>query len=132
MKKRELQKVLGENLQKVRMERNMTREQLAEKAGISPTFLANLECGNKMMSVVTLTNLADALSVSVDSLLYGESFDTRLNNLVILLQNQTPDMIGYIEKLTYLSVAYLSGTCYNVADDGVDVHEEVQMDGSEG
>ena len=132
MEKEYLKKQLGMNLQKIREKRNMTREQLAEKAGISATFLANLECGNKMMSVVTLTSLANALSVSVDALIYGDHFDTRVKNMELLLRNQTPDMISYIEKLMYLSVEYLSGVCYHETDENKDAHKEVQTDGSDG
>lgn len=127
MKKTDLQKDLGVNLQKARADRNMTREQLAEKAGISPTFLANLECGNKMMSVMTLMHLADALSVSVDTLIRGESSETRTKNIEALLQNQPADMIRYIEKLTHLSIEYVSALSSN-AEDERDPHKEVQAD----
>ena len=104
MIKRDLQKELGINLQKARTKRNLTREELAEMAGISPTFLANLECGNKMMSVVTLRNLADGLCVSSDTLLYGESTCNQMRNIEILLRNQSEEMIKFIEELTHLSV----------------------------
>lgn len=123
MEKNELQKYLGVNLQKARTERNMTREQLAEKAGISPTFLANLECGNKMMSVMTLMHLADALSVSVDTLVRGDSSDMQMKNIEILLRDQPADMVRYIEKLTHLSIEYISGIGSNASDGNP--HKEV-------
>lgn len=128
MEKSELQKNLGMNLQKVRMERNMTREQLAEKAGISPTFLANLECGNKMMSVITLAHLAAALNVSVDTLLFGESSANQMKNLETLLRDQSSELICYIEKLAHLSIEYSKGIG---ADDILEnaLPEEVTYDG---
>lgn len=127
MEKAELQKYLGVNLQKARAERNMTREQLAEKAGISPTFLANLECGNKMMSVMTLMHLADALSVSVDMLVRADSSDMQMKNIEILLRDQPVELIRYIEKLTHLSIEYLTDMCSDAEDD-TDPHKEVQPD----
>lgn len=127
MKKTDLQKDLGVNLQKARADRNMTREQLAEKAGISPTFLANLECGNKMMSVMTLMHLADALSVSVDTLIRGDSSDTQVKNIEVLLRDQPADMIRYIEKQTHLSIEYVSGIGSD-SEDKTDPHKEVQTD----
>lgn len=127
MEKAELQKYLGVNLQKARVERNMTREQLAEKAGISPTFLANLECGNKMMSVMTLMHLADALSVSVDMLVRADSSDMQMKNIEILLRDQPVELIRYIEKLTHLSIEYLTDMCSDAEDD-TDPHKEVQPD----
>lgn len=104
MGKRDIQKELGMNLQRARAQRKMTREELAEKAGISTTFLANLECGNKMMSVVTLLKLAEVLCVSTDTLLYGENADTALGDLEALLRNQPAEMIKFIEELAHLSV----------------------------
>lgn len=127
MEKAELQKYLGVNLQKARVERKMTREELAEKAGISPTFLANLECGNKMMSVMTLMHLADALGVSVDTLVRGASSDTQMKNIEILLRDQSADMVRFVEKLTHLSIEFASGIGSDAMDDG-NLHEEVQPD----
>ena len=127
MDKMELQKYLGVNLQKARTERNMTREQLAEKAGISPTFLANLECGNKMMSVMTLMHLADALGVSVDTLVRGNSSDMQMKNIEILLRDQPADMVRFIEKMTHLSIEFASGIGCDTSDDG-NPHKEVQPD----
>lgn len=54
MTKEEMQKTIGHNLMRQRLAQNITREQISEKVGISTTFYANLECGNKMMSLVTL------------------------------------------------------------------------------
>ena len=127
MIKREVQRELGLNLQKARGAENLTREQLAEKAGISLTFLANLECGNKMMSVVTLLRLAEVLGVSADTLLYGERADNRLRNIEAMLRDQSPEMIRYIEALTRLSISQIPGiqagtdcagySCGEVSDD---------------
>lgn len=113
MIKRDLQKELGMNLQKARTKRNLTREELAEMAGISPTFLANLECGNKMMSVVTLRNLADVLCVSADTLLYGESAFNQMRNIEILLRNQSESMIKFIEELIHLSITRIPAMTSN-------------------
>ena len=131
MKKTDLQKELGMNLQKARLARNMTREQLAEKAGISPTFLANLECGNKMMSVVTLTSLADALCVSVDTLIRGDSSDSHVKNIEILLRDQPSSMVRYIEQLTHLSIEFASCIGSDTSD-YEDPHKEVRPDVSGG
>jgi len=49
-----LKETIGRNLRNIRAERKLTREQMAELVGVSTTFYANLETGNKMMSVTTL------------------------------------------------------------------------------
>lgn len=105
MTKRDLQKTVGKNLLKIRLERNLTREQLAEKVGISTTFYANLECGNKMMSLVTLRKLADALCVSTDSLLYDSLPTNNLKNVNLLLQDKPHSFICFIEKMIRLCIS---------------------------
>ena len=61
MSKQEMQARYGRKIQEARKERHMTREELADRVGISTTFCANLECGNKMMSVETLDKLSEVL-----------------------------------------------------------------------
>ena len=62
MSKQEMQARYGRKIQEARKERHMTREELADRVGISTTFCANLECGNKMMSVETLYELFTLLT----------------------------------------------------------------------
>lgn len=127
MKKRDIQKEFGMNLQRVRTKRSMTREELAEKAGISTTFLANLECGNKMLSVVTLLNLAEVLCVSTDTLLYGENAENAIGDIEALLRKQPAEMIKFIEELAHLSVTRIPAIQVGIEKDG-DFREEVSTD----
>ena len=48
---------------------NITQSQLAEAAGISVSFLSNLENGRQAMNIQTLTSLLDILNISADWLL---------------------------------------------------------------
>ena len=63
---------MGIRIQELRKERNMTREELAEKAEISIKFLYEVEMGKKGISAETLLKIAVALSASCDYLLTGE------------------------------------------------------------
>lgn len=63
---------MGKRLEKVREGRGMTREEVAEKAGISTKFLYEVERGKKGISAQTLLRLSKTLSVSCDYLLVGE------------------------------------------------------------
>jgi transcriptional regulator with XRE-family HTH domain len=62
----------GKQLQRLRIRRDLTQEQLAVTAGLSRTFLTRLELGQHDPSLGTLVRLAKALRVSVAELL-GES-----------------------------------------------------------
>jgi transcriptional regulator with XRE-family HTH domain len=56
-------------LKKLRAERGMTQEALAEKAGISRSYIARLELGQQDPTLGTLEKLAKALKVPVAKLL---------------------------------------------------------------
>ena len=103
-----MQKLIGHNLMRQRLAQNITREQISEKVGISTTFYANLECGNKMMSLVTLRKLADALCVSTDVLLYGDHTSGHICSIEKLLSNQSEHCVAYIENVIRLTLNILA------------------------
>lgn len=55
---------LGENLKKLRRARGLTQGEFAAKAGISLSFVQNLEKGKKWVGPKTISTLAKALGVS--------------------------------------------------------------------
>ena len=104
MQKHDLQQIIGNNLRRIRIDSGLTREQLAEKVGVSTTFYANLECGNKMMSVITLRKLADALGVSTDALLYEERPCENIDRIQMILRTQPASLVTFSERLIQLCV----------------------------
>ena len=64
--------VVGERIRSLRLERKMTREELAEAAELSTSFLYEIETGKKGFSAYTLGNLARALGVQTDYILLGK------------------------------------------------------------
>lgn len=65
--------MLGENIRRIRMERDMTQTELAKKSGISVQMINQIEWGTKGMSVSTLACLAQALQCTTDEIIYGKS-----------------------------------------------------------
>lgn len=102
--KDELQSTIGKNLKKYRKAQGMTREKVAEKVGISLTFYANLESGNRIMSVPTLRKLADVLQTSTDAILYEEEKNSQVRNIEILLNEQSQRTAAIAEKVVRLLV----------------------------
>lgn len=72
MQKKELNIVVGKRIREIREYQRYTREQVAERADISTQFLADIENGNKSMTVPTIINLSKALHVSIDYMLLGK------------------------------------------------------------
>lgn len=62
---------LGARIRRERVLRGWTQEQLAEKAGISLSFLGHIERGTRKASLETLVALCNALEVGMDALLAG-------------------------------------------------------------
>ena len=59
----------GENLIRVwREHRGLTVKRLAERAGIAPAYLSQIETGKRDGTVATIRKLADALGITVDDL----------------------------------------------------------------
>ncbi|HJZ56576.1 MAG TPA: helix-turn-helix transcriptional regulator [Gemmataceae bacterium] len=62
---------VGERIKKRRAELDWTQDQLAQKAGISKSFLSDLENGKRSVSAHNLLDIARALGVSLDFLMTG-------------------------------------------------------------
>ena len=60
---------VGLRVKKLREKAGLTQEELANKADISIRFVSNIENGSRKMSLETVINIANALSISVDDLL---------------------------------------------------------------
>ena len=60
--------VFGSRVRKVRTARKLTKEALAEAAGLHPSLVSNIERGNRVPTVATLLRLAEGLSVPPSAL----------------------------------------------------------------
>src|SRR5579871_4003086 len=68
---------LGSRLRELRAERGETLAQTAERAGISPQYLSEIERGRKEASSEMIAALAGALGVTVADLMAGTADDLR-------------------------------------------------------
>lgn len=62
-------KALGKRIKLARIEKDLTQEKLAEMVNLSPTHMSNIESGTANVSLPSLVNIANALSLSLDDLL---------------------------------------------------------------
>lgn len=68
---------VGERIRKRRTELGWTQDQLALKAGISKSFLSDLENGKRSVSADNLLDIARVLNLSLDYLMKGEVSETK-------------------------------------------------------
>lgn len=60
----DMRQLVGRNVRRVREERGLTQEQLAERSGFTQQYISGLENGRRNPTVVTVYELAHALGVS--------------------------------------------------------------------
>lgn len=65
---------IGRRVASLRMANGLSREALAGKVGISPQFIADIEYGNKGMSLKTFYIMCQALNVTPNYLLAGNRY----------------------------------------------------------
>lgn len=61
--------IVGESIRRARQSHGWTQAALAERAGLSPNYVARLERGELGASLFVATKICDALGVSIDSLM---------------------------------------------------------------
>ena len=69
MKREDIIRIFAENLRAQRARRQFSQEVLAEKADITPEYLARIEHEKYSPSLVVIVRLAKALGVTIDKLM---------------------------------------------------------------
>lgn len=65
----DLKEVMAKNLRRVRHDKKMTQEELADRAGLSMRYVGAIERGDVSASVTVLGQIADALEIEPGVLL---------------------------------------------------------------
>ena len=64
-------KLIGSRISDIRKDYGMTQEALAEVCDVSSRFISDVENGKKRASLKILASISEALSVSMDELIFG-------------------------------------------------------------
>lgn len=64
---------LGKRIKQVRKIKSLSQNALAEKAELTPNFIAKIEGNNTSISLKTLVNIANALEISIDYLFLNDT-----------------------------------------------------------
>ena len=57
-------KVFAQNMRKYRIEKHLSQEALAEKAGLHRTYISAIECGRRSIALENVQRIADALNIN--------------------------------------------------------------------
>ncbi len=95
MKYLDIYKVIGEKIRDIRLNFNLTLEEVASRAGISSIFLGNIERNEKKPSIDTLLKISNALKIPVDKLIAQEIIENPASDDDLLVYKIT----NYLNKL---------------------------------
>jgi transcriptional regulator with XRE-family HTH domain len=70
----DLKKKFGQRVKKIRQNRNLSQEELAEKIDIAVNNMGKIERGESFVTAVTLEKLANVLGVKVEDFFKFDSF----------------------------------------------------------
>lgn len=93
---------IGQRIRKIRKARGLSQEKLAEKVGISTTHMSHIETANTKMSLLTFAEIASALEVRTDELLYDDKPESRNASIAYiteLLDSCTIQQVRIIEDI---------------------------------
>lgn len=62
-------KRLGENLKRIRLEKDISQAEIARSLDVSRGFISSIESGKRNPTLTTITRLANAVGVATDELL---------------------------------------------------------------
>lgn len=93
---------IGQRIRKIRKARGLSQEALAEQVGISVTHMSHIETGNTKLSLPVLVDLATALEVRTDDLLFENSPSGRsdsIEEMVRMLDGCTTQQVRIMEEV---------------------------------
>jgi transcriptional regulator with XRE-family HTH domain len=70
-----LRRKFADNLRKVRLEKGLSQEALADLAGLHRTYIGSVERGERNISIDNIERLAEALGCRVTDLLKGDKYE---------------------------------------------------------
>lgn len=63
------QELFARNMKRVRLEKKLTQERVAEAAGLHPNYISSVERGERNISIANIERISVALGVSMAALL---------------------------------------------------------------
>lgn len=95
-----LLRLVGERVREARARRGMTRKTLARDSGVSERYLAQLEAGQGNPSVLVLLEIAQALDLPIEKLVYnGPELPIDLLHLTEYLKTMPPEALAEVRNL---------------------------------
>lgn len=94
---KELNKAIGGRVREKREALNLSRETFAEIAGVSQSFINEIERGRSGMSSESLAAISQALGVSADFLIFGDN--QKYDGIISILRGLESSKLKHMERI---------------------------------
>ena len=81
-----ISEIIGERIRSIRKEKKMSQEELAHLASLSSTYIGQVERGEKNITIESLSNITNALDISLEEVFRSSEQTAKLVNNEILLK----------------------------------------------
>ena len=92
-------KDIGLKIQKLRITRGYKQNQLATKAGVSPTYIRDIESGRKNITVQYLSYICEALDITLQQFFTEEASPENQDKLGQLTAHQQELLNEFLKSL---------------------------------
>lgn len=96
---------IGKRIKNKRKEMQLTQEKLSEIIDVSPSYVSEIERGNSISSLSTISKIAQTLNLSLDYLIFG-----------ITLDNSTSTFTDILKTIPEKNHALYVNLCENIAN----------------
>lgn len=72
----DVRQLVGRNVRKLRLDRDMSQEAVAELMGVDRAYVSALELGHRNPTIITLWQVAEALGVELSALVQQDRTET--------------------------------------------------------
>ena len=97
---------IGRRIKKYRIDLGLKQSQLAERSGVEPSNISHIERAATKVSLPTLVNIANALEVSLDEIVYDSLIKNEhisikeINELLVDCEREELTALIQIDKTT--------------------------------
>ena len=82
-----INKLIGERIKIIRKSKKFTREKLSELTGLSVDFLGRVERGERSLSIPSLLNISESLSIRVSEIIEINLKESNKDSIIFNIDN---------------------------------------------
>lgn len=94
-----IRKILAYNIRKIREEKQLTQQQLAEKSGITPLAICKIETEKVWPKDSSIEKIANVFGIESQDLFINKILEDTLSNQVKIMQTALAELQGVIQKV---------------------------------